>query len=401
MDKFNAGYKLIEELSFSNKHYVLGHKPNAPAPYVTWEANESKAAFFRGHYFTDKEPALLDLFHRVGKDLHLEGGKTLGIALLTEQDHAMLQMQYLEASQRDSVCALLQDLLNSKDDCSYDYNALIADPDFMSEAISLYNAIDHSSENEAFTDNLENILDAFPQYKQEISPIPVFLQNPETTRLSPEEASLMNDLLKRPSAEIPDIYGPFGESFDFTYQLNNGFIAYLEILPTYDPMKPNQLSATEPPHVQARITNEQGQTVYQETFLARDLNHSLTGTHQLKDNNGHTFLTLSIQEDESLRRIDKQFVFDCSGGDEHYMKHNGELCTVKRGLTGKESDILINGLMWEAEFPDGDKLHVFDYELTMPAREVSQKLPLSQQIDSAQDKLNPDTANLSDPEPER
>lgn len=401
MDKFNAGYKLIEELSFSNHHYVLGHKPNAPAPFVTWEANETKDAFFRGHYFSDKEAALLDLFHRAGEDLHLEGGKPLGIALLSEQDHALLQRQYREESQRESVCDLLKDLLSDEGEYPYDYDALVADPDFMSEAISMYNGIDHSAENEAFTDNLGSILEGYPQYKQEINKIPVVLQNPETTRISPEEANLLNDLLRRPSAEIPDIYGPYGESFDFTYPLNNGFTAFLEIFPTYDPLIPNRLSATEPPHVQARVVNDQGQTVFQETFLARDLNHSLIGTHELKDSKGETFLTLSIREDEALRRTGNQFVFACSGGDDHIMRHNGQLCTVHRALTGKESDILTVGMMWEAEFPDGDKLHVFDYELITPARAIPEKLPLSQQIDTAQEKAQSKSPDLTAPYQER
>ena len=96
-------------------------------------------------------------------------------------------------------------------------------------------------------------------------------------------------------------------------------------------------------------------------------------------------MTLTIQEDEKLRRVGNRFQFRTDVQEDLYAEHNGEICTVKRGLTPKENDILINGLMWEAEFPNGDKLHVFDYELE-PIPVPERKPALSDLVSDAQNR---------------
>ena len=123
----------------------------------------------------------------------------------------------------------------------------------------------------------------------------------------------------------------------------------------------------------------------------------MTGEYEIlrNDNEKQPYLTLVLSEDEKLRRIGNQFVFKATSEEERYTQHNGELCTIKRALTPKECDILCTGLMWEAEFPNGDSIHVFDEELRLPEHTKSHKPPLAEQITNAQEKtsFDPHTPN--------
>lgn len=385
MEKYNAGYKIIEELSFSNNHYVLGHKPNAPAPYVTWEANEQKNAFFRGHYFADKESALLDLFQRAGKDLHLEGGKSLGLALLTEDDRRILR----EEGDIEAVCFALNDLFPNN---QKRYEELVNNPDFMERAVHRYNNIDHSYENEAFAETLEDLILDFPEKRMEIH---------AEMNLSPEKVALIQDLLKMPTAAIREKYGPLGDSYpDLEFALENGMTVSFEILPVYDSQDSNKLSETEPHTLAVNVRDEAGNEIYDRRYVPGLSAFSIPGDFKLTVSN-NLRLNLTFKEDESLRRVGNQFLFECSGGEDHIKAHHGELCTIQRALTPKECDILCIGFMWEAEFPNGDRLHVFDHELLTPARPVAEKLPLSKQIDTAQEKTKPVTGDMTPAAPER
>ena len=118
-------------------------------------------------------------------------------------------------------------------------------------------------------------------------------------------------------------------------------------------------------------------------------------------------LTLSLQEDESLRRLGNRFTYRPNTEDERYQEHAGDVCTIIRALTPDEADILITGLMWEAEFPNSANpeephiLHVFDGELELPEPVQSRKPPLAQQITDAQEKSTFQSQNEERKQPER
>jgi len=59
----NAGYRIIDSISFGEKSIVLGHNPDAPAPFVTWQAAGTER-YDWGHYFSSEVNAKLDLLER-------------------------------------------------------------------------------------------------------------------------------------------------------------------------------------------------------------------------------------------------------------------------------------------------------------------------------------------------
>ena len=57
----NAGYVITYSIQCPRFEYVLGEKPGG---YVTWYCKNGKEYYF-GHYMTDPDVALLDLYERV------------------------------------------------------------------------------------------------------------------------------------------------------------------------------------------------------------------------------------------------------------------------------------------------------------------------------------------------
>ena len=60
-ERINAGYKIIRTISFGEFEYVLGE--NQKCEFVTWRYTHG--TYYFGHYITDYNKALIDLYTRV------------------------------------------------------------------------------------------------------------------------------------------------------------------------------------------------------------------------------------------------------------------------------------------------------------------------------------------------
>lgn len=65
--KINAGYIITDEITVGESTFVLGVRPNAPSPYVTWQCKDDD--YFWGHYFTDRFSAAKDLCQRATNEV--------------------------------------------------------------------------------------------------------------------------------------------------------------------------------------------------------------------------------------------------------------------------------------------------------------------------------------------
>jgi hypothetical protein len=50
--EFVQGYLIRDRSPVGGKVFVLGHNPNAPQPYVTWQGYQGIAGYDWGHYFS-------------------------------------------------------------------------------------------------------------------------------------------------------------------------------------------------------------------------------------------------------------------------------------------------------------------------------------------------------------
>jgi len=377
----NAGYQILNRIELGDNHFVVGHNPKAPEPYATWQYFANKDYYYNGHYFTDKETAVIDMFKRAGETLELKD-HSLALSLLTYKDQVQLRDQGI----REDILFGLENVLDGLDlpaDQDYDIDALIQDPAFMEKATHYYQNIDHTYENEALADGLRNLLEEFPQHRK----MPA-LSDPPPIKLSPEDVQFFNALLQHPTAELPGIYGPFGDNITFEFEPGHGIEISLEIRPTCEPGNIHRLSATEPPHINITVTDGNGFKLYEDDIPANKLNvdekgnPDLTGFWNVPIGHSGQTVKLTIEKDINLQRLDNTFVYRSNTEEDQYKKHDGELCKITRGLTPQECDLLCTGLMWVAEFPNGDLLHVFDYELEQPER-GERKPSLAEKISNA------------------
>lgn len=73
----NIDYEITKSVLFdTDRCFVLGHSPNAPAPYVTWQFTEEggKRDYYWGHYHGDPERAEGDFKGRIKEYSDLYGG---------------------------------------------------------------------------------------------------------------------------------------------------------------------------------------------------------------------------------------------------------------------------------------------------------------------------------------
>ena len=72
----NAGYTIRRSVLFEGgSGFALGENPKAPAPFVTWQFNDTDRgrSYFWGHYHADKAAAELDFNSRVADHKRLYG----------------------------------------------------------------------------------------------------------------------------------------------------------------------------------------------------------------------------------------------------------------------------------------------------------------------------------------
>ncbi len=70
-ERKNAGYTIVESIHIGNTEFVIGYKPGAPSPYVTWECANGDN-YFWGHYMDERHLAERDLLERASAELNLQ-----------------------------------------------------------------------------------------------------------------------------------------------------------------------------------------------------------------------------------------------------------------------------------------------------------------------------------------
>lgn len=72
-EQVNAGYAIVSNIVVGNRVFVLGYKPKAVQPFVTWEYSPRALipGFYWGHYFSDENDAVADLLERAGRELQV------------------------------------------------------------------------------------------------------------------------------------------------------------------------------------------------------------------------------------------------------------------------------------------------------------------------------------------
>lgn len=156
--KRNQGYVLSDSITIGESTFVLGYNPKAPSPYVTWVAGYNDGYYY-GHYFTSEEDARKDLFKRAISEIPEETKNNLVKSLISQELRAELNSEERNnIALADIECSLYDalDHFNIDEDKA---SELMKDESFMAKAMHLYDNIDHSAENEALTDNLENLIE--------------------------------------------------------------------------------------------------------------------------------------------------------------------------------------------------------------------------------------------------
>lgn len=387
MKKENAGYQITDFISVEGQNVVLGHHPSpkCPSPYVTWVADAEMDNFYFGHYFGEKPAAIADMIQRATYALERPDGIPLAVDFLSDYARESLEMQFLEAKAIETIKDALEEVLVDEEQYPTKFSAedLLKNPDFVLRAKRSYENIDHSDENYFLRTSIENILDEHPE----------FLASKELhaeVRIPPEQSELIQDILSMPTAAVVEKYGQLANDIQFEFPLENGKTAKLCLLPEEDAYNNHALSETDPHFVYLYVLNKDGFLEFSQSYTVEDLkdmnNGTMTGKYEVQLDD-HTNLTLELTVDESLRRTGNQFVFHSSESEQASInEHDGEICMVQRQLTCKECDVLTTGLMWEAQFPNGEVIHVFDDELE-PV-EPSRKPDLGKIISDAQDKVS-------------
>ena len=140
--RVNQGYEIINMVQITREHdsdieVVMGYNPKAPQPFVTWSYYPEKDSYEHGHYFVSKENALRDMFER-GMD---------------KVDLDLREIYRKETAIADMDAALGYGF---KEDA---IEGLLNNDQFLSRALHGYYNIDHSAENDALRDVLEDLYD--------------------------------------------------------------------------------------------------------------------------------------------------------------------------------------------------------------------------------------------------
>lgn len=141
MKRVNANYEIINSMvlenSFGNPvEIVMGYNEKAPSPYVTWEGRPGdENSFTSGHYFNSKEAALTDFFER-------------GLI----ETEINLRDKYRDEDALSDIKNALEWNFSKEN-----VNELLDNKSFVEKALRIYYEMDHSRENEALQEALEDL----------------------------------------------------------------------------------------------------------------------------------------------------------------------------------------------------------------------------------------------------
>lgn len=347
----NSGYELIETIHIAGSTFVLGENLTAPEPYVTWKGS-GQDSYHDGHYFTTKEDARTDLLRRA-------------IEVLPEaEQHIIAKAIVDEDLRRDIIDDYRDDLfLGDTESCLWGAARFLKIPDnqldgllknqqFLSTARRLYDNLDHSYENEAYSDALTTLItDQFSYVlPNEFSAV---------LKISPEEWSILQDALALPINELSEKYGAVNPG-EYILQFTQRIEAIHESATMTINILPKEHEAAEN-KIELILADEKHNTT-EKILTSVD---SIDQVFSITDENGVQW-NVDLHADERLRRIGQIFQFHSDTDDYRYQPYVGKTCIIDRMLTKEEADILISGPMWKARFEDGTVLNVFDYELLLP-----------------------------------
>lgn len=161
----NEGYIIKDQVTIKGETYVLGHNPNpnTPSPFVTWAANLNENYFVYGHYFSNEEAARRDLLKRAIDHLSEREADHLADDIMSDiRKEAIIR----EAREEDHLADIESCLWDAADNLKLapeTVQTLLSDPKFREAAINTYDHQDHSYENEALTESLEQLVrEQFP-----------------------------------------------------------------------------------------------------------------------------------------------------------------------------------------------------------------------------------------------
>lgn len=173
----NAGYIIKDQVTIKGETYVLGHNPNpnTPAPYVTWSANLNENYFVFGHYFGNEEAARRDLFKRAFEHLPEHETDQLADDIMSDTHKEAIIREAREGDHLANIESCLWDAADNLKLAPETVQTLMGDLKFRETALSAYDHQNHSYENEALTESLEQLIkEQFPQFLNDKEPLQSF-----------------------------------------------------------------------------------------------------------------------------------------------------------------------------------------------------------------------------------
>lgn len=200
MEEKNAGYIIQEKISLQHGTFVLGHNPNAPASYVTWE-QMPRGYYHQGNYFADEDSARLNLLERAISCLPREQSDALALSILSEEAREDLSRKDREENAWADIESCFYGAAEYLKIPDIAANRLLSDPQFRSEALRVFWNQDHSYENEALQEGLELLIQDRFSDKLNLSPEEIFdeIANLLETEIRNGEAASFIDVC----AELP------------------------------------------------------------------------------------------------------------------------------------------------------------------------------------------------------
>ena len=164
----NAGYTIEEQMTIKGNTYVMGHNPKAPAPYVTWAYVPDRDYYTFGHYFSSEADARSSMIRRAMEHLPEKEHNEIVRGIMGDDLKSEIMEEGRMENRLGDIDSCLRDALGRLGVDEDRAETIMADDDFIRFALHRYHGIDHSAENEALSDSLEDLLqERFPQYLAE------------------------------------------------------------------------------------------------------------------------------------------------------------------------------------------------------------------------------------------